>query len=369
MIREGKFGLYETVCLTTIIILSKIFYTSISVIIKSMGTAAWYGTLFSSAVSLVLFLFLYLLMKRFPGKNIMDIFDIVLGKFIGKAISLLFSAYILFYAGSSLREFLEMIKAYNLPYTQPSLILSAFIIVAILIVYFGLEGAARVSAIFFIPIIAGLIIILILAAPYYNFDNLKPFGGYGIANTLGIGFLRSSAYDEVFLLAIIINSIHGLKNFKRAGVVSLIISGVLIALSVLFNIAAFEYTGASENTSATFQLARIIYFNRFFQRMESIFLFTWVITSLITVSVSLLISMTVYCKTLKIENHRPIILPFAFLLFMVAIYPENFAQVTEINISIMRQYSLIFVYGIPLIALFISLLRGKKGGNVNGKNG
>lgn len=362
MIREGKFGLYETVCLTTILIVSKIFYTSISVIIKTMGTAAWYGTLVSSMVSMFFFLLLYLLMKRFPGKNIMEIFDIVLGSFMGKTLSLLFSAYILFYAGSSLREFLEMIKAYNLPYTQPSLIIGAFIAVSVLVAYYGLEGVARVSAIFFIPIIAGLAIILLLAIPYYDFDNLKPFGGYGIVRTLSIGFMRSSAYNEVFLLAIIINSIHGLKSFKRAGIISVTIAGAVISLSVLLNIAAFEYTIASENTSATFQLARIIYFNRFFQRIESIFLFTWVIASLITVSVSFFVSMNVYCKSLKIKNHRPLLLPFAFLLFMITIYPENFSQVMEFNIAIMRQYSLIFVNGVPILVLIVAMLRGKKGG-------
>lgn len=366
---KHQFGLYETVCLTSILILSKIFYTSISVIIKLMGTAAWYGTLISSIVSIFFFLFVYLLMKRFPGKNLMQIFDIVLGGVVGKILSILFVAYIIFYAGSSLREFLEMIKAYNLPYTQPSLIIGSFIAVSVLIAYYGLEGLGRISAIFFIPVIIGILLILVLSIPNYNFDSLKPFWGYGIKQTLYAGFLRSSAYDEAVMLAIIINSIHGLKNFKRAGILSISIAGIVISVSVLLNIAAFEYTSAAENTSTVFQMARMIYFNRFFQRLESIFLFIWVIASVITVSVAFYFSMHVYCQAFKIKNHRPLILPFAFLLFMIAIYQENFSQVIDQNIVIMRSYSFIFVYGVPILVLLVALLRGKKGGVVNEKNG
>lgn len=365
MNKAENFGFYETFSIASIIIVSKIFYTSISVIIKSIGTAAWYGTLISSLISTILFLFLYLLMKRFPGKNLMEVFEIVLGRFLGKLISLLFSAYLMFYAGTSLREFVEMIKAYNLPYTQPSLIIGTFIALAVLIAYFGIEGIARISAIFFIPIIFGLVVILILSAPYYNFDNLKPFWGYGIDNTLMVGTMRSSAYDEAFILAFIIKSIHGLKNFKKAGVLSILISGFVICISVLLNIAALEYTVASENTSAVFQLARIIYFNRFFQRVESIFLFTWVIASVITVSIAFFISIFIYCKSFKIVNHRPLILPFSFLLFMVAIYPENFPQIIEFNIAIMREYSFMFIYGVPILVLIISLIRGRKGETVH----
>lgn len=369
MSKPIQFGLYETVSLISIATVSKIFYTSISVIIETVGTAAWYSTFLSSVVSLLLFLIVYLLMKRFSGKNITEIFEIVLGKFIGKIISLLFCIYSIFYAGSSLREFVEMIKIYNLPYTPPSFIIGTFMAVVVLIAYYGLEGVARISAIFFIPILAGLAIILILTIPYYDFSNLLPIGGYGIVNTISYGLKRSSAYDEAIILAFIISSTHGLKIFKRAGVISISLSGLAISVSVLLNIAAFEYTVASENTSTIFEMARIIYFNRFFQRVESIFLFTWVIASVITVAIAFYIAIHVYCKTLRVTNHRPIILPFSFLLFMVAIYPENISQVIEINIRIMREYSFIFVYGVPILVLIISLLRGKKGGMASENKG
>lgn len=254
-----------------------------------------------------------------------------------------------------------MIKAYNLPYTPPSLILFAFLLAVIVLSYIGIDGIARLSLLAFFSILVGFIAILIFAYPVYDVNYLFPLGGYGIGTTLYQGLLRSSAYDEVVILAIIINSVHGLKNFKKAGVISLVLSGAIISISVLCDIMAFAYTQGSENLSDLFQLSRIIYFNRFFQRIDSLFLFIWVIASIITVSTAFYISISVYCKAFRINNHRPLLLPCAFLTFMVTLLPENLSETVERNILYIMEYSIFVVYLIPILVLIVSLVLGRKG--------
>lgn len=368
MNNKVSFGTYEAVCLTTLMMIAKVFYASLSVIIKAEGTAAWYGTIISCITSLIVFYLMYLLLKRFPGLDITQVFEAVLGKVAGKILNLLFCTYVLFYAAANLREFIEMIKAYNLPYTPPSILIFGFIAVASLIAYFGLEGVARISAIVFIPVISGIAIILVLSIPYYDVDYLKPYWGYGFQKTLETGFLRSSAYEEFFILAIFINSIHGLKVFKKAGIISIVLTGIIFAVSILCYLMSFLYSVGSENLSGLFQLSRIIYFNRYVQRLESIFLFTWVIASLIAVSVAFYTSIGIYSKAFKIDNHRPLIFPFAFLLFMGALIPKNISELIQIYIHFIRQYSLIITYTIPVLVLLIAVIF-KKRGAVNDQKG
>ena len=95
---QGTFGTYEAVCLASIFLITKIFYMSISIIIGIKGTAAWYGTIISCTVSLILFSLISLLMKRFPNMDFAQIFEVVAGKFAGKVLILLFSVYFIFYA-------------------------------------------------------------------------------------------------------------------------------------------------------------------------------------------------------------------------------------------------------------------------------
>ncbi len=361
MIKEGKFGTAEAIYLMTLVIASKTFYTSIRVMIKTTGTAAWYMTLVSCITTIIFFLMISLVMKRFPGKNLVEIFELVTGRFFGKILTLIFSAYFVYYAGSSLREFLEMIKAYNLPYTPPSLIIIAFMVVVVVLAYVGLEGIARLASVSFYPIFIGLAIIIFLAYPYYNVRAIFPIGGYGIVKTIKSGIFRSSAYSEVIILAFIINSVNGVKTFKKVGIYSIIISGITFSLTALCIIMAFDYPMAGENVSDLFQLARIIYFSRFFQRIESIFLFIWIIASLITVGLAFYIAISTFCKAFKINNHRPLILQFAFLTYMVALLPEGLIDLSKTNIVFLRQYSMTLIYGIPILVLLISVIFGKKG--------
>jgi spore germination protein KB len=369
MIKEGRFGLHEAVCLTTLVIIPKIFYTSPMAIVIDLGTAAWYGTLVSCITSMIFFMLIYLLMKRFPEKNLVEVFEASMGKILGKVIAIIFCGYFIYYCGMNVREFLEMLKAFNLPYTPPSVILFAFLSIVALIAFYGLEAISRFAYISFLPIMGGLLAILMLASSYYYPDLLKPYLGYGLLKTVLTGFERSSAYDEVVILAIIINSIHGLKNLKKAGIISLLLSGLTFSLTLLCYIMTFGYNVGSENVSGVYSMSRLIYFNRFFQRVESIFLFFWVISSVITIAAVFYIAVSTYCKTFVIKNHRPLILPFSFLTFMIALLPNNLSETMQYHMLIIRQYSGIILYGLPVLALLISIVLGRKGGKVKDEKG
>lgn len=361
MIREGKFGTFEAFCLICIMIITKVFYTSPGVLVQKAGTAAWYATIISCLVTVVSFYFFCILLKRFPNRNIIQIFDIILGKYLGKIVGILFSAFSIYYCGSNLREFTEMIKAYIIPYTPPSLVLGTMLLAAILLSYFGLETIARVSSTGLIPILLGLVAVLILGYKNYDPSFLTPYLGYGIKPTLLYGALRSSAYLEFAILPICILSISSLKAFKKAGYLGILISGAILSISMLCYIMTFGYIQGQENMAGLFDLSRSIYISRFVERIESIFLFSWVIASVITVAVSFYISISIYCTVFNIKNHRPLIIHFAFLTFIVAILPQNISEVVDINILFLREYSVFFIHTIPIVLLIIAIIRKQKG--------
>lgn len=358
---EGSIGTFEAVCMVTIVIITKIFYSSVSVVVANTGTAAWYSTIIACLTGMFFFFLIYLLMKRFPGYNIAEIFETVVGKVLGKILTLIFSMYFIFYIGSVAREFIEMIKVYNLPYTPPSLIMAVFLIVTAILVYYGFEVLARVSVLCFFPFLLGLFLILVLSYKNYDIHMVAPYLGYGITNTLKFAFMRSSTYNEFFILAVVINSLHGVKAYKKAGIVSLVISGICFTSSFLCYLLVFGYNMGKENVSGLFELTRSIAINRFIERLEPIFLFVWVFLSVISVSIVLYIAISLYCKAFKISRHRPLILPFIFLTFMVALIPRNVVELIKINITIIRTYSLFLIYFVPILVLIIALIRGKKG--------
>lgn len=362
---EGNIGVFQAVCLVTLVIINKIFYSSAALVVQKVGTAAWYSTLGSCVISIIFFYIICMLMERFPGMNLIQIFDEVVGKFFGKILGMILCTYSVFYAGSNLREFVDMIKIYNLPKTPPSFIMGSILLVAILISYFGFKGLGQLCGICFLPVILGLVLVFSMAYQAYNFNYLKPYLGYGILNTLYFEFLRSSSYSEFLVLFVVIDSLPNLKEIKKVGTISIVLSGVILSICFMFYLASFNYAFAKENISGIFELSKTIYFNRFIQRVETIFLVTWIIPSMITTSIAFYICISIYCKIFNIKNHRPLLMPFSFLVFIVAIIPQNVLELTSINLLFIRQYSLVINYFIPTVVLVISILLKKKGESSN----
>jgi spore germination protein (amino acid permease) len=358
---EGKVGLFEAISFISVITINKIFFTSVGLIISQTGTAAWYATLISCAVTLAVFMLVYLLLKRFPEKDLAEIFETVAGKIIGKLLILIICAYCLFNAGSTLREFVEMIKVYNLPYTPTSLIIFLFLAVSLIISRFGFQTLARICAICFIPSLVGLGFILLLSSNSFNLNLLNPIEGHGINTTITYGISRSSAYFEFILPAYMVNALNGYKNYKKAAITGIILSGAVFSISIFCYLSIYGYASGSENISGIFELSRSIYFNRYVQRLESVFLFIWVISSVLTTTASYYTGLLLYCKTFRIKDHKPLLLPLAILVYIIALLPESMQEVTQRNITILRQYSLFVMYLIPIAVLLLAVILRKKG--------
>lgn len=359
---EGRIGLFEAISFVSLITINKVFFTSVGTIIMHTGTAAWYATLISCALTVIVFAFVYLLLKRFPGKDLAAIFECVTGKVIGKALLMAVSAYCIYNAGSTLREFVEMIKVYNLPYTPTSLIISLFLVTSLLISRFGFPAITRLCTIFSIPSLAGLAFILLLSANSFDLNLLNPIGGHGLAATFMHGIKHSSAYNEFILLAFALNALNdGHKDYKKAALTGILLSGAVFSISLFCYLSIYGYVSGSETISGIFELSRSIYFNRYIQRLESIFLFIWVISSVLTTTALYYISMLVYCKAFRIKDHKPVLLPFAILVYIAAILPASVQEVTQKNIIFLRMNSFYIMYLIPLAVLLLSFIRGKKG--------
>jgi len=261
----------------------------------------------------------------------------------------------------NLSEFVAILKVYSMPFTPPAVLIFTFLLVAVAMAYVGLEGIARVACVFFYPIMGSLFLLLLLAIPSYDFDYLQPLLGYGLFTTIKTGVLRNSAYNEIVLLAVMIRSIHGPKLFKKVGLSSLFLTAFTFVSALVCILAAFQYTVGSEHLSGLYQLTRVIYFSRFFQRIEAIFLFIWVISSVITVSTAFYFALSSYCRAFTIRNHRPLLLPFGILAFMLALYPHNLAEIIDVHIMLIRQYSSAVMVLIPMLVFFLAVIRGKKG--------
>lgn len=361
MTKEGKFGLQEAIWIILIASNSKVFFTSPAMVIRTVGTAGWYMTLISAATAALGFTFIYLLLKRFPGKNIMEIYDSVLGKFMGPAFSLILAATLLLTASVNLREAADVLKIYNYINSPLSFIIFFIISAIVIFSFLGMETIARCSKLFAYLLAPGSILILLFASQHFETRRLFPILGYGLDRTILNGIIRSSAYGEVIIAAIFAKSFHKINDIKKAGYISLIISGLFISATILSIILTFAYNFGEGITAPVYLMATLIDVGYFFQRVESIFLVIWNISLMISLAVLFYMVLIIYCHVFKINDKRPVIIPFAIILFYLALIPKSFLDVVQGYVQYMREYSWIVFYLMPAVALIIAVLRKKKG--------
>lgn len=361
MIKEGKFGVSEAVCIVTIAICNKIFSTTPGFITRVIGNTGWYMTLISCATALVFFGFIYLLLKRFPGSNIVEIYDASLGRVMGFIFSFLLMVSFLLSVGIYTREFTDILKVYALPFTPPSVIIGTLIFAAAVAAFLGIETIARVAKLASYPALIGYLMILIFTSNSFKLVNLLPIFGYGLDKTVITGILRGSAYDEVIILAVFAGSLQGIEHIKKAGLISLLISGFILSAGLLCFALVFEYRAIQELTIVAFVMTRKISYGTFFQRMDPIFLLLWIITTSIYISILFYTTVSIYCKLFRLQDARPVVIPMAVLAISAAIFPKDFPSVLSVYIQEIRNYGNITFFIMPAIALGIAVIRNKKG--------
>lgn len=362
MIKDGKFGVNETIALLTITLSAKVFFSSSSLVAAKVGTAGWYMTVISAFIAFLATALLIRLLSMYPDKTLMDIYEIVYGKVGGKIFSFLLFASILATLAASSREFIEIMKVFDLPQSPPSYLLILLFLVVGILTYWGLETIARFSKLVAYFLLLAYISVLVLSMKLYELHRLFPILGYGLDKTILTGIQRSSAYGEIIFIGVIIGSLHGIKHAKRAAYSSLALSVSIIATALLAFTLAFPYFTAEEITAPIYLMVTLIEYGEFIQRIEPIFYFLWNISMVISVAALFYVLVIIYAHIFRLDDKRPIIMPLGIIVIFLALIPQNIIQVTVEIVNVIRSYGWAFYFVPPGVTLAITELTKRYGG-------
>lgn len=362
MIKEGKIGFQETISLITIAISAKVFFSSPAVLAGLIGNTGYYSTLISAAIALLGFYFIYLLLKRFPGKDIVEIFHISFGRVLGFILSFILGIYMLFNAIIGITEFTEFIKVYVIPLSPNWFIVGIFIVCVYVLSILGLETIARLSKLVIFFLLAGFLILLALGSINYNINNLFPIFGYGLDKIAYHSFLRSSVYGEVIILAIFSKSFQGASFIKREGIMSILVSAGIISISLLASALTFPYYIGQEMTSPIYSMSTLIDYGRFLQRVEPVFLYIWIISNFIAAAIFFYSFIWIFCQAFQIPDKKPIVLGSCIILYALSLIHRDIITIIMGYVPLIRNYGALLLFVLPLIALIVASIR-KVGGN------
>lgn len=318
------------------------------VVIELGATAAWLVVLISGFAGIGAWLIIAALLDRFPGKSLMAISELVLGPVGGMIANIIFFFYIMITNGILLRLFSEAIILTTLPEAPISSLSFLFIIPVWLAAYLGLEAVSRSAYISFPFISAGVAAVLLALYPHWNPLMLLPLLGEGIFPVVKYGFLSSTVFGEIFILAVL-NPFFAFsgKKLKAAGIFSLVYVMVFFILIVNVYLMTFPYPTSLEYLVPFYQMARTIYLGRYFQRVEAVFVIFWTFSAFLRLALGVIVAAHILQDAFKLPYYRPLLPSLCILIFSLALTFIDVMQTVIIESKIRIIYGWLFSLALP----------------------
>lgn len=318
-------------------------------------------SLIIAAVFVQIFIFIiWKLGARFPNRTIFEITEILLGKPIGKLISIGYICYFIAVSSLILSLFSILISTWILPNTP-------YWIVILLMVFTGIyigTGDLRVIGRFFTVVsVLYLVLIFLMIAVLtsgINFIYLLPVGGSGwlaILKGSKEAFLSMLGFE---LLLVLFPYVQG-ESKKKLKMTSF--ANICLVLFYLFIVIVclifFSPAEMKLVPQPVLYALKTLSFN-ILSRLDLLFLSVWIVSVATSYIIYLFVANHGFQQLFKRTKQSKSIVLIGLISFLVSLIPgENVVRIQQFSTTTI-QSGFIFAMGLPVVLLLISLLRRKK---------
>lgn len=340
---------FQAIALILIIVTNHLILGTPRTLIAETGTGTILNMIYVFILALLLVFIITKLFSNFNGKNIIDISEFLGGKVLKVIVGIVFIIYFLVILSTTVRvivQDLEIIYFQNISVY----VLTLAILASIVFVYkYGSSAVVKCNSI--IAPIVGIAILIIAFSNVQDFslDRLFPILGFGAKETFITGASNIFAYSGLAILYFIMPMLKDSKNFKKVSIVSTILVGILIVGSVSSLVLSFPFIENINEISSLYVESRDISYWQVFQRIDGLFVFSWILALLSYISVVLFIIVVIFRKLTNAKKEFPVVLAFATITYVTTLIPNNIAMIRFLE-------DIVFKYTNIIVAIFLSLI-------------
>ena len=355
----------NAICLIMVMILSNTILIGLP---SDVGQEAWVTLLLSLLLTIPMALIYARILSLYPGKDLFEIMETLLGKKLGKVFLALYIWYFFQIGCISLQGHSQFIHVVGLPKTPLMVIIAALMMAVLYIVKSGMgtlgKWAGIVTCIILITMVFSFLFSLgIMDVQYFLpvFSHTPQEYLYGSVKTTIVPFLailipcglahsfrkgdRIYSPYKILLFAILFSVITQLFIFSR-------ILGVLGPESM------------GDLYYPTFKAAGIIRIGSFSERVESIVSFAYILAGITKAAVCLTSANRGLARLFRVKDERTIAFPFAMLAFAISVilFPSQLSYAGFIDYY--RFYAVPFLFLFPLLFWIMAekkRIKGKSG--------
>lgn len=340
---------FQAIAFILIIVTNHLILGTPRTLIAETGTGTILNMIYVFILALLLVFIITKLFSNFNGKDIIDISEFLGGKVLKVIVGIVFIIYFLVILSTTVRvivQDLEIIYFQNISVY----VLTLAILASIVFVYkYGSSAVVKCNSI--IAPIVGIAILIIAFSNVQDFslDRIFPILGFGAKETFITGASNIFAYSGLAILYFIMPMLKDSKNFKKVSIVSTILVGILIVGSVSSLVLSFPFIENINEISSLYVESRDISYWQVFQRIDGLFVFSWILALLSYISVVLFIIVVIFRKLTNAKKEFPVVLAFATITYVTTLIPNNIAMIRFLE-------DIVFKYTNIIVAIFLSLI-------------
>ncbi|MHB8170560.1 MAG: GerAB/ArcD/ProY family transporter [Thermincolia bacterium] len=366
-LRDGHIGYREAIALLTIVLTMHIFLSLPLNYVMEGKNAGWMIPLVDLLITLIALLPFLAFLSAYPNQTLIEVAEESGGPATGLLVAIAIFIYSMFTNIIVMRQFTETVIVSLLPTTPISIITLLFFAGMIYSCYQGLESLSRGAWLLMPFITIGSLGVLVLVLNKANPNHLFPFWGSGFSEIAKYGVIKSFLPVQLILLSMLNPHLRDRTKLPVIAISSLVIAGVLISLTVMIYIMVFTVPSAiSSGPYPLYNLTRLIYYGRFVQRVESIFIFIWIFGMLVKSSFFFYLAAVSLARGLKLPVYRPLFFPLAILTFSLNFLIPSFPVAIWLDDYVFRSYGWALALTLSALVWLLAKLK-KKGGSNSGQ--
>ncbi|MBP1965420.1 GerAB/ArcD/ProY family transporter [Paenibacillus aceris] len=312
----------------------------------------------------LLFIWMYVkLANMFPAMTLFDMNELLLGKWLGKAVNFFYiymmfvlSAQVLFYIGT----FMTTQIMPTTPIQSIHILMMTFVVIGAKL---GVVILGRTAEIFFPWIILLFFLLVIFVAPQSSMKNLLPMGEASILSIArpALFMVVYSYFPIAFTVCLISREAKFPARFNKSFFYGGIMSGIMMIVITFLGILVMGADPSSRYVYATYALAKKISVGNFLQRIEVTVAFLWFISIYFKLSLYFHVTLKAIASLFQFQNYRSLATPTGFIVTVLSlmVYP-NVAYIHEWDKFAWVSLGICFGCLHPALLICIGYIRRKK---------
>ncbi|MGN7396702.1 GerAB/ArcD/ProY family transporter [Peribacillus frigoritolerans] len=327
---------------------------------KEVKQDAWIVAVIGTGLGLLLVALYIAIGKMFPTMTLVEINEKILGKWLGKTISITFVFFAFLSASGVLFHMGNFLTTQMMPETPIEIFYILFVMILIMGTRLGLETIARAGEILF-PFIVFLFVILVVSLlPQVKFENIQPVLETGVRPMIRALFFYASivSLPTIVLLMVFPGYVNQPKQAQKTFFLGTLITGIFLIIIIALAILELGVDKATMQMYPSYALARLINAGDFFQRVEAIIAIMWFITVYFKITFYFYASVIGLAQILNLKDYRSLTLPLGLILIVLPLITRtNIVQSNTWDKEIWPLYVLTYGLVLPLLLLAVNAFR------------